>query len=227
MKFKETSLGFEAEFENFLLFFGKKDADLQNLSTEYSSFQWARVRQTHSDLVLPSSAPTDHELREADAHYSNVPGLALLISTADCIPALVADSKKRVAAAVHAGWRGVEQRILPKTIAKLSDEGSEARDLTVVLGPHIAFSSFEAGNDVRDRLLRSVAAPSSSELTRSLEAQKSLVNLGAIAHEQLKEFHVRHVADLRFDTKTDLRFHSHRRDREKAGRQLSFICRLK
>ncbi|MBX3040467.1 MAG: polyphenol oxidase family protein [Bdellovibrionaceae bacterium] len=227
MNFKEMPLGFEAEHEGFLLFFGKKDATLGNLSTEYSTLNWARIRQTHSDLILHSAQPATDPLFEGDAHYSEVQNLALLISTADCIPALVIDSKRQVSAAIHAGWRGVEQRIIPKTLSLLLRSGSETRDLIVILGPHIAFSSFEAGNDVRDRLLGSLSSPAPSELTKNLSPEKSLVNLRAIAHQQIRELGLQQIEDLDFDTKTDLRFHSHRRDREKAGRQLSFSCRLK
>ena len=58
---------------------------------------------------------------------TNQPGLLLAVQTADCVPILLVDPKKRAVAAIHAGWRGTLARIAQKAVGRLQMEfGSEA-----------------------------------------------------------------------------------------------------
>lgn len=229
VNFHETPMGFWGSTDSYGFFFGKKPAQLQGLKTEFPRFQFSRIRQTHSDLISEASHGTPEDLSfealpEADAQISSCSGLALLIATADCTPVLIVDRRLRITASIHAGWRGVEQRIVPKTLTKMIQRGSKVADLTLAMGPHIGPASFEVENSVRDRLLQSTSSKPSSALFQDLGSQKSLVDLRSLVHLQMDEFEISKSQrfDLNHDTKTDLRFHSHRRDREQAGRQLSF-----
>lgn len=229
MNIHETELGFEVETTDALFFFGKKDATAEALARAYPFFKWARVRQTHSDIVVESPAallPADFSAgaREADAHWTRTRELALLISTADCVPVLFADPAGGVVAAVHAGWRGVASRIVPKTIAALAGAGTPSASLWAMIGPHIQVGSFEVGDDVKDLLL--AASEESADLVvHPGKSDKPHVDLNAIVKSQLQAAGLPpdQVFDLHLDTVTDERLHSHRRDREKAGRQLSFV----
>ncbi|MBX2988205.1 MAG: polyphenol oxidase family protein [Bdellovibrionaceae bacterium] len=228
MSMRETALGFEIQLPDALVFFGKRDASVLHLQQRYSSLRWARVRQTHSDIVVPSSSPSAEPLTEADAHFSGTPELALLISTADCVPIMLHDPRRKIVAGIHAGWRGVASRLLPRTIERLVREGSEPADLRAFIGPHIQFPSFEVADEVAGQLIRSCRDfPESAR--RSLRAGQQLIDLNAIVRRQLAECAVNPATtvDLGFDTRTDERFHSHRRDREQSGRQMSFIALAK
>ena len=219
MNFHETDLGFVAEAKGFQFFFGKKSSSLANLETAFPAHKFRRIRQTHSDLVRPA----DEELHEADAHWSKASGEALLISTADCLPVLFADPASGLFASVHAGWRGVANRILVKTIDVLLANGASASSLMTVIGPHIGPQSFQVGRDVRDLLLASAPGDNDSLSTPDGE-EKFRVQLLGLVHQQLDEKKLqgfRH--ELALDTMKEGAFHSHRRDREKAGRQLSFV----
>lgn len=219
MNFKESEIGFLANHGSFSFFFGKKMANLSNLEAAFPKNNFRRVRQTHSDLILPSSS----ELREADAHWSKSSGEALLISTADCVPVLFADPSSGLFAAVHAGWRGVQNRILVKTLDQLLSQGASSEHLITVIGPHIGPSSFQVGEDVRDLLLASTPGDH-SEFSQADSEGKYLVRLLGIVHKQMDEKKLKGPRfELALDTMKDDRFHSHRRDREKAGRQLSFV----
>lgn len=220
MTLNETDLGFEITTATGLFFFGKKEASFEAISARYP-LKWARIKQTHSDIVVQSPA---RELTEADAHWTRERGLGLVIATADCGPVLLMDAKRGVIASVHAGWRGVASRIIPKTIAMLAREGSPSRELYAVIGPHIQWPSFEVGEDVKDQLLH--AADETTELiVHQQPGEKPRVDLNAIIKSQLQGCGLPpdQVFDLHLDTMADARFHSHRRDREKAGRQLSFV----
>jgi YfiH family protein len=106
------------------------------------------LKQFHSDVVCDfSSAPT--EPCSADASICNTPNLLLGIQTADCVPILLLDPKKRAVAAVHAGWRGTLQRVVEKTIGRMKMECKTApSDLLVAIGPAIGGCCYEVGTEV-------------------------------------------------------------------------------
>src|SRR5260370_16217141 len=79
------------------------------------------LKQIHSDVIhLFDTAPAKPcqglSAVAGDASITNRPGLLLAVQTADCVPILPVDPKKRAIAAVHAGWRGTRARIVVKTI---------------------------------------------------------------------------------------------------------------
>lgn len=118
-------------------------------------------RQTHGTEVRVIDSPyinvragegeASPLLEGVDALVTDVPGLCLCISTADCIPVLIYDTAHRAVAAVHAGWRGTVGRIVEKTIAVMAGRyGSEGKDLVACIGPGISLAAFEVGDEVYD-----------------------------------------------------------------------------
>ena len=109
------------------------------------------LRQFHSNLTcMVSASDADRErARRADGLMSAEPGFLLAIQTADCIPVLVADRKRRVVAAFHAGWRGTVRRIVELGIGRMRFEfGSKPKDLTAVIGPGIRACCYAVGEEV-------------------------------------------------------------------------------
>ena len=77
------------------------------------------------------------------------PGLLLAIQTADCIPVLVADRKRRAVAAFHAGWRGTVKRIVESGIGRMRLAfGSQPEDLIAAIGPGIGPCCYAVGDEV-------------------------------------------------------------------------------
>lgn len=84
-----------------------------------------------------------------DAIATSVPGVCLMVLTADCASVLFYDPVKKVIAAVHAGWRGTVKKITQKTVAFLRDEfGCEPSDIIAGIGPSIGPDANEVQNDV-------------------------------------------------------------------------------
>lgn len=225
----ETNLGYLIETPELLLLMGGVKANFINLQASYPQYEFLRVKQTHSDIVVESNdVKLDYQI-EADAHFTSLIGTALCISTADCIPVFVFDSERKTIAGIHAGWRGVANQIVPKTLQRLFREGSLPENLKLFVGPHIQKNSFEVGASVRDELLQTVdlsVENAGASILTSLSEEKGLLDLNQILHLQLKRHHIseEQIFDFQLDTFIDPRFHSHRRDKERAGRQLSFIC---
>lgn len=114
----------------------------------------ATVRQIHSSVVVfggSDSACSDpgRPLGRGDGLMTDQPGVLLGIQTADCIPVLVADRKRRAVAAFHAGWRGTVKRIVENGIGRMRIEfGSRPEDLVAAIGPGNLVCCYQVGEDV-------------------------------------------------------------------------------
>ena len=86
---------------------------------------------------------------EADGLITDVPGLCLVVFSADCLPILLHDPVRRVVAAVHAGWRGTANGIVERACEKMRDlYGCRSEDIRAAIGPGISRCCFETGEDV-------------------------------------------------------------------------------
>jgi hypothetical protein len=108
-------------------------------------FPLIALKQIHSAVIWPfASVPKDP--RKGDAALTKTSGLLLAVQTADCVPILLVDPKKRVVAAVHAGWRGTLARILEKTVGELhAHYNSNPAGLLAAIGPSIGPCCYEVG----------------------------------------------------------------------------------
>jgi YfiH family protein len=111
------------------------------------------LRQIHSDVTHLFDT-TPGEPCKGDASITHRPGLLLAIQTADCVPILLVDPKKRTIAAIHAGWRGTLARIAAKTIGKMQMHfGTNPHDLLAAIGPSIGPCCYEVGTEVATQFL--------------------------------------------------------------------------
>ena len=102
------------------------------------------------DNFLQQSADVrQQQLERVDALMTNIPGVCIGVSTADCIPVLLFDPIKRISAAIHAGWRGTTKRIVEKSVdAMIAAYGCSPQDVVAQIGPGIHIESFEVGDEV-------------------------------------------------------------------------------
>src|SRR6202521_4173165 len=106
------------------------------------------LRQIDSDVIHVAAGPTA-EAPKADALATRTPGLLLGVQTADCVPILLADTRQRVVAAIHAGWRGTLARIAVKALGRMRMEfGTRPRDVVAAIGPAIGRCCYEVGPEV-------------------------------------------------------------------------------
>lgn len=126
--------------------------------------EWHLVypHQTHGDAVAvidrqwmeklsPEVGPKGC-LEGIDAVMTNLSGVCIGVSTADCIPILLYDATHHACCAVHAGWRGTVKRIVQKAVEALaSTYGTSPQQLKAVIGPGISLKSFEVGDEVYEQ----------------------------------------------------------------------------
>lgn len=128
--------------------------------------RFAMCNQVHGAVVRNitlADTKTDlyHKLGyEADGLMTAIPGVALIVFSADCIPVLLYDPARRVAAAVHAGWRGTAAGIVTAAVEQMCQiYGSSPADIRAAIGPGIGPCCFETHEDVPNAMTAAVASP--------------------------------------------------------------------
>ncbi len=109
------------------------------------------LRQFHSNRIVHavSADASRKQPHRADGQITAESGLLLAIQTADCIPVLVADRKRRAVAAFHAGWRGTVKRIVESGVGSMRLAfGSRPQDLIAAIGPGIGLCCYAVGEEV-------------------------------------------------------------------------------
>lgn len=129
---------------------------------------------TMADAGKGLDRPRDYE---ADGLVTDVPGLPLMIFSADCIPILFYDPVRRVVAACHGGWRGTVMGIAGKTAAKMiAIYGCHPENIRVAIGPGISRCCFETHADVPEAM-RAAIGGDAERFIQSLPTGKFLVDL--------------------------------------------------
>ena len=180
-----------------------------------------RIRAIHErDL-----ARYREERPEVDCLITDRPEIFLCVLTADCVPVLFFDKERRVAAAMHAGWKGTAAGIVDAVLDELTQRfHCLPKDLSVALGPHIRSCCYRVGADVawafKDfRAERGVLAISQDGKAWNLDLAAAIrvrLKKRGVPPESIEL--VKHCTSCERDM-----FFSHRRDSGKTGRMVSYI----
>lgn len=154
LEFALKKIGDVYTYKNFLVFFGGKKADLPTLQAQLSTHSLSGLKQTHSDILHTTQLD---KVLEGDAHWTSNSKIIPYIKTADCMPVMIASPKKNIALAIHAGWRGIENHIVQKSLKQL-DLLSDP-ELRLWIGPHIQQEDFEVDEDVARLILKAYRFP--------------------------------------------------------------------
>lgn len=173
------------------------------------------LTQTHSNIVINSH---DWEKTiEADAIYSQQPNHVCAVMTADCLPVLLCNESGTWVSAVHAGWRGLANGIISKTVAQY--DGNEP--LMAWLGPAIGPQKFEVGHDVYDNFIQQDQHYQSAFIPT--DEQHFLANIYCLARHQLSQLGIDNITGGDHCTyEQNELFFSYRRDRQ-TGRMATII----
>ncbi len=182
------------------------------------------VKQIHSSIVLHADqvdaavSKNADEGRQGDALISDRAGVLVGVRTADCVPILLVDPSIPVVAAIHAGWRGTAENISAAAVRELAARWkSRPENLRAAIGPSIGVCCYEVGPEVAQRFGKW------DPRTRQVEGPVHL-DLPAMNEVQLRGVG---VTDIWISGECTCcvpgRFFSFRREREQAGRLVSFI----
>ncbi|MBU3724924.1 MAG: hypothetical protein FGM18_05365 [Burkholderiaceae bacterium] len=179
----------------------------------------------------------------ADASVSSRSGRACAVLTADCLPILVARSRSSGCAAIHAGWRGLNNGVIEATLWALFSRDPTPDCWSFWMGPCIGPEAFEVGEDVRQAFVQRDLAADTAFLARADGSGKYLGDLRRLAEQRIQQWFTRHphalvtlgseraagerpirlAASHECTVRTPDRFFSFRRDRV-TGRMASLIA---
>lgn len=163
----------------------------------------AYCRDMSSPLYLP----------ECDAVISSKRGFYLAVLTADCVPVLLYDGKKRVIAAVHSGREGTKGNIVGEAIEMMVEHyDSDSNDISMLIGPGISARNYEVSPEIF------------SEFTAEtkVEQEQPYIDLKKVVKHQASSRGVKQIEDVSICTYDNPLYHSYRRDKTKQ-RQVSLI----
>lgn len=177
----------------------------------FEASRFFQTKQVHGRTVVDADPDPATLLKvEADGITSVREGDAVAIRVADCVPILLAATDTGKVAAVHAGWRGVEAKILEVAVDRLA-----SKSILAAVGPSIGPCCFEVGADVAARI--------GDRFVVRREGDKAYVDLRAAVRAQLEPLGIA-VEDVAGCTRCEPdRFHSYRRDGDASGRLVGVI----
>lgn len=170
----------------------------------------ATLRQIHSDIAV--YADRCGCLGEGDALLSDTPGQRIGVKTADCLPILLVDERHRSIAAVHAGWRGTVSLVAIWALRAMSTRWhTSPQDVHAAIGPGIGKCCFEVGPEVS---VQFDEVDGRTHIDLVAANRRQLIEAG-LAPERIYSSGLCTFCNGE-------RFHSFRRDREQAGRMISY-----
>ena len=114
------------------------------------------VKQNHSNRFLFLSKNTKIKNRSitADAIITDKKDFPIAVLTADCVPILLFDKKRKMIAAIHAGWRGAFKGVISKVINFMLKKGCDRKDIIVAIGPSITQKNYNVKLDFKNRFIK-------------------------------------------------------------------------
>lgn len=226
IKGKEFNIGFtNAEKERS---FNRNTEDgikeLDSLKEEFSANEVIYLKQIHSDKIL-NYIDNERNIKdeEGDAIITKEKGVVIGVFTADCVPIILVDEEKKVAAAIHSGWRGTYESITLKTIEKMKKEfGINIENLKVYIGPHIRKCCYEVSDELKLKFMEKKAEIKKEDLFSGRN-----LNLEACILDDLKKAGIQdeniNSIDLCTYCSEEVKLHSYRKSEGSYGRMFSFI----
>ena len=184
------------------------------------------------NIITPSQRHTSNvEMANIEkSDYPDCDGLILkdkdfgiFLNFADCTPLIFYDDKNKIGAISHAGWRGTVQKIGPKTVQIMKEKfNSKPSDIIALIGPCICFDCFETGDEVVEKLAKTIKEPLQFVKEKN---GKSYADLKGINKAQLNEIGVLKIDVAPYCTCCDNdKFYSYRAENKTTNRISAFMC---
>ena len=113
------------------------------------------LNQVHSSkfIFIDKNFNLDKKKLNADAIITNQKNLPIGVLTADCVPLLLCDNKKKIVAAIHVGWKGALSEIVKNVVSFMFLKGCKINDITAVIGPSIKQKSYNVKEDFQKKFI--------------------------------------------------------------------------
>ena len=157
------------------------------------------VRQIHSNKFIFLSKNTKIKNRKinADAIITERKKIPIAVLTADCVPLLLFDKKRKMIAAIHAGWRGALKGIINKVIKFMLKKGCSKKHITAAIGPSINSKNYNVKIDFKDKFIKK-----DKENKKFFKNKKNVIyfDLPNFVRSQLKSNEITNIDMINIDT---------------------------
>ena len=159
-----------------------------------------------------------YRLPQTDGALTNIPDLALLVLTADCLSVFF--RARDWVGLVHAGWKGAREKIAQKAFRMIVEKsGCGPKNVRVVFGPCIGADRYEVGPEFKNYFIRFSLKEKNEKIYFDLakENKRQLIEAGAVS-DRIFETGICTISE-------NENFYSFRKEKEAAGRIVSFIVK--
>ena len=156
------------------------------------------LNQIHSNkfCYIGKNSKLNNKL-EGDALITDKRNLPIAVLTADCAPILIHDEKKKMIAAIHAGWKGAYNDIVKKVVKFMIKKGCSPQNITVAIGPCISSKNYEVKDDFKKKFIKK---DKKNIIFFKITKDKNYFNLNKYIHFQLESLNIKKVDIINKDT---------------------------
>ena len=176
----------------------KKNLEVVKKKISNSAKNIFLLNQIHSNkLVYIDNNYKLTKKPKADAVITNQKNLPIAVLTADCVPILIHDNKKRIVAAIHAGWKGAFKGIIDKVIKFMVKKGCSLKNITAVIGPSISVKNYEVKDDFMKKFIKK---DKKSLKYFKIENNKLYFDLSQYVYSQILQNKIKNIDTIKLDT---------------------------
>ena len=148
-----------------------------------------------------------------DAIVTTLKNTGIGVLTADCVPILFCNPKKKIIGCVHAGWKGALNGIIENTVDKFLELNSNTRDLVAAIGPCIDHNHYEVGHDFYKKFADQ--NKNNQQFFNVLNDKKYLFNIRSYINAKLIRLGINNIDHIEMDTFSNKEnFFSYRRSKK-------------
>ncbi len=135
--------------KNFAVFYSEMNLEEKNCHIPFQTHE-NHVLTIDEDFLKSDASQQAEKLKGVDALITNIPNQCIIVSTADCVPILLYDTKTNAVAAIHSGWRSTRLRIAKEAVNEMiAKYGSNPQNIKAAIGVSISPEVYEVGNEVK------------------------------------------------------------------------------
>ena len=156
-----------------------------------------RQRHTNKAIYLASADKIKSKLI-GDGVVTKERGLGIGILTADCMPLIFYDPKKKIIGGVHAGWKGAASGIIQNTILKFIKLGSKKKNIICAIGPCISKKNYTVKSNFYNKFIRK--DQKNKKFFSSFKNNEYKFDLRNYANDILKKMNIKNIENIHIDT---------------------------
>ena len=157
------------------------------------------LNQTHSNKVIYFKSKREIKNKlTGDAIVTKLKNIGIGILTADCVPILLYDPKKKIIGCIHSGWKGALNGIIKNTFLKFIELKSNSKDLVAVVGPCIKKKNYEVKIDLYEKFVSQ--NNESKKFFEKIDNNKFIFDLRAFVNNEINNLNIKNLENIERDT---------------------------